>query len=253
MLCYSCTSPAKGAIDTFKQKGWTLQDVNGKDLNWLDPSHPEVRTYVINAVMEMAKMGVDGIHLDFVRFPDLPSSLGPRTKARFEQARGKTSQWPKCITEANGAHRRDFLRWREEQIATTVLQIRTQLRAKAPNVQLSAAVFGKYPACVDSVGQDWLSWLRTGLIDYAMPMNYTENLEALNDWLGTQTADPRLAAKIVSGIGVTAAESRLGPIDVLRQIDIARKKKCKGVALFDLDETLRQRILPVLSSGVTNQ
>jgi hypothetical protein len=29
--------------------------------------------------------------------------------------------------------------------------------------------------------------------------------------------------------------------------------KCKGFALFDLDETLRQTILPILSEGVTKQ
>jgi uncharacterized lipoprotein YddW (UPF0748 family) len=120
-------------------------------------------------------------------------------------------------------------------------------------VELSAAVYGKYPSCVNSVGQDWISWLRTGLIDYALPMNYTENMEALKSWLGTQTADPRLATKIISGIGVTAAESRLDAIEVLQQIDVIRRMKCKGFALFDLDENLRQNILPILSEGVTKQ
>jgi uncharacterized lipoprotein YddW (UPF0748 family) len=253
ILSYSCTNAAKGAIDAFKRKGWMLQDVNGKDLNWLDPTHPEVRRYLVNATVELAKSGVDGVHLDFIRFPDLPSSLGPRTKARFEAAKGKALNWPKCITEAEGARRRDFLNWREAQVAATVLEIRSRMRALTPGVELSAAVFGKYPACVDSVGQDWISWLRTGMIDYALPMNYTENLEALKDWLGTQTADRRIASKIISGIGVTAAESRLNAIDVLRQIEISRTMKCKGFALFDLDETLRQTILPILSEGVTKQ
>lgn len=253
ILTYSCNTPAKGALDTFRARGWTLQDAKGKNLNWLDPTHPEVKRYLTKAVLELAQSGVDGVHLDFIRFPDLPSSLGPRVRARFEATHGKTSNWPKCITDANGEHRTAFLQWREAQIANTVLQIRSQLRAQAPGVILSAAVFGKYPACVNSVGQDWLSWLRTGLIDYALPMNYTENTEALRDWLGTQTADPRLASKVISGIGVTAAESRLSPIEVLRQIEIARQKKCKGFALFDLDEALRRTILPVLSEGVTKQ
>ena len=253
ILCYSCTNAAKGAIDNFKRQGWTLQDVNGKDLNWLDPTHPDVRNYLVNATLELAKSGVDGVHLDFIRFPDLPSSLGPRTKARFEAAKGKAPNWPKCITEANGARRRDFLNWRESQIATTVLEIRSRMRALTPGVELSAAVFGKYPACTDSVGQDWISWLRTGMIDYALPMNYTEDMDALKDWLGTQTADRRIASKIISGIGVTAAESRLNAIDVLRQIEVSRTMKCKGFALFDLDETLRQTILPILSEGVTKQ
>ncbi|MBR6802553.1 MAG: family 10 glycosylhydrolase [Kiritimatiellae bacterium] len=253
ILCYSCTNAAPGAVDAFKAKGWTLQDVNGKELNWLDPTHPEVKQYLVKAVLELAASGVDGVHLDFIRFPDLPSSLGRRTRARFEAVYGKASNWPACITESNGAKRAAFLRWRETQIADTVLAIRSKLRAQTPGVSLSAAVFGKYPSCVDSVGQDWLSWLRTGLLDYALPMNYTENPEALRDWLGTQTADARLASKIISGIGVTAAESRLEPIDVLRQIEIIRKMNCKGFALFDLDEKLRREVFPTLAEGVTKQ
>jgi uncharacterized lipoprotein YddW (UPF0748 family) len=253
ILCYSCTNAASGAIDNFKRKGWTLQDAKGKDLNWLDPTHPEVRQYLCNAAEELAKSGVDGVHLDFIRFQDLPSSLGPRTKARFEAACGKAPNWPECVTNAKGAHRKAFLDWREAQVSRTVVDIRTRLRARAPGVQLSAAVFGKYPACIDSVGQDWISWLRTGLIDYALPMNYTTNLDALKDWLGTQTADPRIASKIISGIGVTAAESRLDAIDVLRQIEIIRKMNCKGFVLFDLDENLRQKVLPILSEGVTKR
>lgn len=253
ILCYSCTNAAKGAVEQFQRKGWTLQDVNGKELRWLDPTHPEVRKYLCRAVVELAGAGVDGVHLDFIRFPDLPSSLGPRTRARFEAKHGKVSNWPACVTDANGAHRAAFLNWREAQVAETVLEIRALLRTQMPGVELSAAVYGKYPSCVNSVGQDWISWLRTGLIDYALPMNYTENMEALKSWLGTQTADPRLAMKIISGIGVTAAESRLDAIEVLQQIDVIRRMKCKGFALFDLDENLRQNILPILSEGVTKQ
>lgn len=253
ILCYSCTNAAKGAVEEFQRKGWTLQDVSGKELRWLDPTHPEVRKYLCRATVELARAGVDGVHLDFIRFPDLPSSLGPRTRARFEAKHGKTTNWPTCVTDANGAHRTAFLNWREAQVAETVLEIRALLRKQTPGVELSAAVYGKYPSCVNSVGQDWISWLRTGLIDYALPMNYTENMEALKSWLGTQTADPRLATKIISGIGVTAAESRLDAIEVLQQIDVIRRMKCKGFALFDLDENLRQNILPILSEGVTKQ
>ena len=102
---------------------------------------------------------------------------------------------------------------------------------------------------MDSVGQDWLLWLRTGLLDVACPMNYTEDPARLRDWLGTQTADPRLAARVVCGIGVTAAESRLSPIETLRQIEAAREAGCRGFALFDLDEALRADILPLLNAA----
>ena len=126
--------------------------------------------------------------------------------------------------------------------------VRTWLRAEKPAIALSAAVYGKYPTCIDSVGQDWLGWLRRGLLDAALPMNYTEDAAKLREWLTTQTADRALARRVVSGVGVTAAESTLTPFETLRQIDAAAKAGCRGFALFDLDETLRTEILPLLKA-----
>lgn len=254
VLCFSGERAASPeALAAFRKKGWTLQEPSGKDLNWLDPTHPGVQAYLLAAVREISThYAVDGIHLDFIRYPGLPQSLGPRIRARFEAKYGAVPSWPKSITEGNTEHRKRFLRWRTAQITDAVQKIHSWIRANKPHITLSAAVYGKYPSCVDSVGQDWISWLRTDLIDTALPMNYTESETRLMDWLGTQTSDPRIASRIISGIGVTAAESRLTPIQVLHQIDIARKMKCRGFALFDLDENLRTRILPVLLQGITS-
>ncbi len=253
ILCFSLERAASPAVrKQAADRAWLLQDAEGRNQQWLDPTSPEVRKRLLETVRELASgYALDGIHLDFIRYPGLPQSLGPRVRARYEAERGKAANWPACITEANGSRREDFLRWRAGKMTDVVQEIRAWLRLNRPRLELSAAVYGKYPACVDSVGQDWLSWLRTGLLDSALPMNYTEDPAKLADWLGTQTADPRLAAKIVSGIGVTAAESRLGPLQVLEQIQAARRAKCRGFALFDLDETLRAAVLPVLSAGAT--
>lgn len=253
LLCFSLERAVGTTVQTAaRERGWLLQDASGKEQLWLDPTHPEVRARLLETVREIAtRYAPDGIHLDFIRYPGLPQTLGPRLRARFEAECGKAPNWPACVTEAKGAHREAFLRWRAAKMTDVLQSLRAWLRANRPRMQLSAAVYGKYPACIDSVGQDWLSWLRTGLLDTAMPMNYTESPAKLADWLGTQTADPRLAARIVSGIGVTAAESRLGPLQVLEQVQAARKARCQGFALFDLDEQLRSAILPVLSAGVT--
>ncbi len=254
ILCFSCERAAPGAIKTLREKGWMLQDAQGKELTWLDPTHPQVRAHLKQTVAEIAtRYDVDGIHLDFIRFPGLPQSLGPRVRARFEQACGRATNWPKCVTEAQGDRRAQFFAWRAARITDAVQDVRQWMKQKKPRMTLSAAVYGKYPACVDSVGQDWISWLRIGLIDHAVPMNYTEDLTVLEDWLGTQTANDRFARKVLCGIGVTATESRLEPIDVLRQIELARKAKCGGFVLFDLDETLRKTVLPVLSEGVSKE
>ena len=54
----------------------------------------------------------------------------------------------------------------------------------------------------------------------------------------------------MSGIGVTAIESRLGVRQVIDQVNIARRNGAAGVAFFDLDYTLVNDILPYLRIGL---
>ena len=144
-----------------------------------------------------------------------------------------------------------FIRWRADQVSDFVQAAHKTMKRDAPGKVLTAAVFGKYPSCLDAVGQDWESWLTIGLVDYVVPMNYTEDKSKYNEWLEQQTRTRKQALKIVSGIGVTAAESRLDAVQVIDQIQAARRAGCAGFALFDLDTTLRQEILPTLRMGTT--
>jgi uncharacterized lipoprotein YddW (UPF0748 family) len=251
LLCFATEQATADRLEIFRKRGWLLTNADGSPRTWLDPAVPEVRTYLVNAVREMAvNYKVDGIHLDFVRYPDFASSLGPTVKARFEKASGRrAADWPEDVK--SGALRAAFMHWRAEQVSDFVQSARRVLKRDAPGKLLTAAVFGKYPSCLDAVGQDWESWINIGLVDYVMPMNYTEDLGVYNQWLAQQTRTRKQAQKIVPGIGVTAAESRLDAVQVIDQIQAARRAGCPGFVLFDLDTTLRQEILPVLRMGAT--
>ena len=187
------------------------------------------------------KYATHGVHLDFVRYPDFASSLGPTVKTRFERATGRrAADRPEDVK--SGPLRQLFIRWRAEQVSDFVQTARKTVRRGAPGKLVTAAVFGKYPSCLDAVGQDWESWINIGLVDYVTPMNYTEDMTKFNEWLGQQTRTRQQALKVVPGIGVTAAESRLDAAQVIDQIQAARRAECPGFALFDLDTTLRQDI-----------
>lgn len=252
ILLYSTTGATPSRMEIFKKQGWTLQDVSGKSRPWLDPANPTVRNYLTQASVEMAKhYRIAGVHLDFVRYPSFNDALGPRSRAAFEKAIGKRmGTWPQAVTD-KGAMREPFIRWRTERVTDTVSQIRRALRTARPSVKLSVAVYGKYPSCIASVGQDWQSWQRMGLVDQIAPMNYTHSMSSLNEWLSQQTSNKRNARQIISGIGITAAESRLTPIEMLNQIALIRSKGCSGFILFDLDDTLSKSFLPILRAGVT--
>ncbi len=251
LLCFSTEGATQDRIEIFRRQGWLLSGSDAAARAWLDPAVPEVRSYLAAAAREMAKAyPTDGVHLDFVRYPDFASSLGPTVRARFERDCGRrAAQWPEDVK--SGALREAFARWRADRVGDFVQETRRTVRRDAPGKLLTAAVFGKYPSCVDAVGQDWESWLNVGLVDYVVPMNYTESLAKFNEWLAQQTRTRKQAVKVVAGLGVTAAESRLDAVQVIDQIQASRRAGCAGFALFDLDTVLHQEILPVLRMGIT--
>jgi uncharacterized lipoprotein YddW (UPF0748 family) len=201
-------------VADFKNRGWCLKTRDGRVSEYLDPSNRAVRERILNAVCELqSNYAIDGIHLDFVRW--------------YEQS----------IKPSNAA----------EIISRFVVDCRS--RIKRPR-WFTVAVLGKYPSCVNAVGQDWVGWLNSNIVDYIVPMNYSDNLKVYESLVAFQGSSQNFARKTISGIGVTANESRLDAQQVIDQINIARKYYLAGVSLFDLDTRLEKDILPYLKLGI---
>lgn len=251
LICFSTTQATSNRLATYRGKKLLLEATDGKTGPWLDPSEPAARALMLKAAEELlVNYGVAGLHLDFVRYPDYYGSLGAGTRTRFEAARGtKVAHWPDDVKHSPGF--RELVRWRANQVTAFVADVRVMQRRRAPGKLITAAVLGKYPSCIESVGQDWVAWIECGYIDYAYPMNYTENSALYADLLAAQLKKPSVARRVVGGIGVTAAESRLEADAVIDQVNALRKGHAAGFALFDLDTKLNNDILPVLRLGVT--
>ena len=215
IICFSATRGTPAVMADCAKRGWRLKTPKGALTDYVDPSNAQVRGRVLAAIDEMqAKYpALDGIHLDFVRCGD--------AAARPSNAATVVSQF---VAEARRHVRRP--RW------------------------LTAAVYGKYPLCVTTVGQDWFGWLDAGLVDYAVPMNYVESKVKLWELLVAQAAPRGHARRIIAGIGVTANESRLDARQVIEQINLVRRFGFAGVALFDLDVTLEKLVFPYLKLGI---
>jgi uncharacterized lipoprotein YddW (UPF0748 family) len=252
IVCFSTAQATPERMAFFREQGWLLGGEDGRERPWLDPAAPEVRASLVESVGELAgRYAVDGVHLDFVRYPDFTGSLGPLTRQRFTRDTGRAvSDWPREV-KWGGARHSEFTRWRSLAVTDCVAATRLRLRHEAPGRVLTAAVFGKYPSCVEAVGQDWQDWLRQGLVDFVLPMNYTEDLPQFTRWVAEQSGSRSLRRRVLPGIGVTAAESRLDAVQVIDQIRAVRQAGCPGFALFDLDTHLQRQVLPVLRLGLT--
>ena len=214
VLCFNATRTTKDRLEAFGRLGWRLKTKDGVLSEYLDPSNAAVRKYLLDAIDEIqARYRVDGIHLDFVRWYE--RSVKPPDAA--------------------------------DVISRFVASARLHVRRP---VWFTTAVLGKYPACVASVGQDWDGWIDSNIVDYVVPMDYTEDFAKYESFLRQHARRPGNARRTIVGIGVTANESRLTPVQVINQINLARRYGCAGVALFDLDTTLEKNVLPYLALGM---
>jgi uncharacterized lipoprotein YddW (UPF0748 family) len=241
-------------VEKMKKEGRLQVSADGKTtLPWLSPHHPANRQLMKDLIAEIVRRcpTIDGIHLDYIRLPDARSCYSPTTRSRFEAAVKKpVARWPADVAPGGPRHAQ-FREWRARDITSFVEDVRVRLRRIAPSVKLSAAV---YAASADSpdggnIAQPWPSWLSRGLVDFVTPMDYTESEIDFERLVRKQTALPSSSGRIYPGIGVTATESRLDPVQTARQLMLARKYACPGVVLFSLTPTLLDTILPPLRSG----
>ena len=214
VLCFTATRAAPETAAAFERSGWRLKTADGRLTDYLDPSIAAVRTRLLSALDELQRRyAVDGIHLDFVRWGD--AAVKPK---------GAADVVSRFVADARRRVRRP--KW------------------------LTTAVYGRYPNCVSSVGQDWKGWLDANLVDYVVPMDYTEDPSLFSALLAQQSATRAHARRTIVGVGVTANESRLDARQVIDQINETRRRGFAGNALFDLDTTLEKDVLPFLRLGL---
>ncbi|MFH1477650.1 MAG: family 10 glycosylhydrolase [Verrucomicrobiota bacterium] len=250
-VCWNLSNAPESFVAAMRKAGRLQVTNTGKELAWLCPSHPDNVALELKAVSEvLSRYPVDGIHLDYVRYPDNNACFCDGCRQRFGRRLGKEiKDWPRSAHSGNLSGKYDA--WRSEQITALVRAVQTITRKAGTNIRVSAAVYQGYPGCINSIGQDWGRWLEEDLVDFVCPMDYTDNNDNFLDLVRRQLALPNAGGRVFPGIGVTAMESQLTSDQVIEQIRQLRAAGAGGFVLFDLNRTLEKDILPVLRMGIT--
>jgi len=250
-VCWQVENAPAEWKEKFRKEGRLQQNVDGSSVPWLNPALPANRQLELSALEELARTyELDGIHLDYIRYPDSRACYAPASRRAFEAWRGTpVAAWPAAVR--SGAGLAEYQRWRASVITDFVREASQRIKAARPGLQVSAAVWGGYPDTIPSIGQDWAVWLKEGYVDFVCPMNYTEDAFRFSALVQKQMALPGARGRIFPGIGITASESQLRTDEVVEQIATLRRLNATGFVLYDLSQTLRQDVLPVLRQGVT--
>jgi uncharacterized lipoprotein YddW (UPF0748 family) len=213
---------------------------------FLCPSNPEVLHYLKTSLDPYLKIpGLRGIHLDYIRYPDviLPEGLWSYYKIiqdkeypqydycyceicrkKFQAKEGK-DPFRMEHPDSNAAWRQ----FRYDEVTSFVKEIAGYCHAQGK--KLSAAVFPGPAIAKQLVRQEWDKWP----LDEAMPMLYQNFYYGSLDWIRLETAEGvsslTSSVPLYSGLYIPS----LTPRDLLSVVDKSVEGGAAGICLFNYE------------------
>ena len=201
---FNLATAPKNFVEKLRRAGRTQVSVKGEPADWLCPSNPANQKLELASLLEVArKYPIDGLHLDYIRYPGREYCYCDGCRRRFEAASGrKVLHWPMdCFS---GDRKDEYNDWRCRQISELVRAVSREAKRLRPGLKISAAVFGSYPGCRESVAQDWPAWVKAGYLDFVCPMDYTADDAELASLVRSQMKLIGGRVPLYVGIGATA-------------------------------------------------
>jgi uncharacterized lipoprotein YddW (UPF0748 family) len=167
---------------------------------WLCPNNPGAREYIKGIMKELAQKDfLDGVHLDYIRYPDVILPVGIQPKYDLVQDK-EFPEYDFCYCDVcrtkfkaefgidpmeidDPAGNKDWLEFRYNSITNLVNEIYDVVHEEGK--MLSAAVFPTPTLAKKLVRQDWVNWK----IDALMPMIYHEYYYEPLEWVETATQE----------------------------------------------------------------
>ena len=197
------------------------------DRAWfLDPGHPKTADYLSNIVREIVtKYDVDGIHFDYIRYPE------------------NAHRFPDRDTHRKYGKGKDLKLWRRENITNIVRRLYSEVKQVKPWVKVSSSPVGKFKDtsrysslgwnAYETVYQDAQGWLKEGIHDALFPMMYFKDnhfYPFVLDWKENDNG-----RWIVPGLGIyfLSPKEKDWPLEEMsRQLYFTRQSGLAGHAFF---------------------
>lgn len=192
----------------------------------LNPCLPEVREYLVEVFREIvSRYDVDGLHLDYIRFPNEPPAT-PRGSGRdYPRDQRTLALYREQAGLAPDDDPQAWNRWRTEQVTKLVADIHGMIRRTKPEVVLSAAIGSVRERGLRHF-QDGRRWMDDGIVDLVMLMNYTDSpeifAERIEPWLADEPEVPVVPGLWFGRHRDKSVEEAVAAVK--EQIEIAREK-----------------------------
>jgi uncharacterized lipoprotein YddW (UPF0748 family) len=221
--------------------------VNRDELEGLfvSPAHPKVKENLFNIWTEIAsRYEVDGLHFDYVRYPNPQYDYSRVSIDRFRDEMEK-----KLADEEREMLAFQFqsdpliyvkkfpvayAQFQRNQVTELVERIYKGVKKIKPHAVISAAVFANEDDAARSRFQDWKEWLRMGCLDVVCPMAYTHDTETFRQqMLGAM--NHASGKRVWGGIGAFKQ-----PVEsAVEKIRVARELGAQGFILFSYESSIK--------------
>jgi uncharacterized lipoprotein YddW (UPF0748 family) len=256
---WNLSTAPEAFVEKMRAEGRLQRDNAGKEQRWLCPSHPANFELERDTMLEVArKYAVNGIHFDYIRYPDGSTCYCDGCRARFEATQSARSdrpfagihEWPADVLRGGPLYA-EYQEFRRQNITRLVRAVAEEARRIRPGIKVSAAVFPNWPACREEIGQDWGAWVRDGYLDFVCPMDYTSSNREFRTRVQVQRDEVQGRVPLYPGIGASAPG--LDPVQVIEQVRIAREEGVPGFIIFNYDPRTAKDHLPLMARGLTRK
>ncbi len=200
---------------------------------FIDPANAEAQDFLLALITEIIDdYKVDGINLDYIRYPQSVSvsdtnAWGYTDIARneFKTIYGKD---PVDISVSDPL----WLKWceyRRNKVTYFVSKVGALGREK--NTYISAVIFPDRLSALTTKQQDWRSWSTKGYVNGFTPLFLTCNARTLNTLITNVINAKAAGTDLFAGLFVTFMGG--SEEDLIREIHETRKLNINGVILFD--------------------
>lgn len=224
---------------------WAVDNRERVEGLFASPSHPDARRHLVSVVDDLLRgYRLDGIHLDYVRYPSPEFDYSRRTLKDFRDfalahvppgrrasmdarvASGDVTAWAR-------EHRELWDSFRETQITNTLRAVRQVVEDAVGDPILTAAVFADPVDALHGRFQDWQEWLNGGWVDAVAPMAYTDDDRTFADLIESARRADEVGEgrRVWAGVGIYRTD-----LDgAVRKVDLARAVGTGGFVLFSYD------------------
>jgi uncharacterized lipoprotein YddW (UPF0748 family) len=190
---------------------------------YLSPAVPAVGEHLEQVVRDLLRhYPVDGLHLDFIRYPSVDFDYSRAALESFQKAQGGGDllAGPQRAPAAWDEHRRSVLTALADRLSRAA-------RNERPGLLVSAAVVPSDVEALNQKFQAWPTWISRGILDAVCPMAYTPDPKLFRAQI-EQARERAGTRDLWAGVGAY----RLSIEAIVENIRSARALGASGVVLF---------------------